>query len=81
MYPAQKCLPTILTSPSLVALLPNSNKQPVLSLSIFTAYSRIARLKMDVKAGSENSIVDHQRAIRDEISEIRENVTVVESYL
>lgn len=28
---AQKCLPTILTSPSLVALLPNSNKQPILN--------------------------------------------------
>ena len=28
IYPAQKCLLTILTSPSLVALLPNSNKQP-----------------------------------------------------
>ena len=32
-----KCLPTILISPSLVALLPNSNKQPILNLTIFTA--------------------------------------------
>ena len=35
--PAQKCLPTTLTSPSLVALLPNSNKQQILNLTIFTA--------------------------------------------
>ena len=33
IYPVQKCLPAILTSPSLVELLPNSNKQPVLNLT------------------------------------------------
>ena len=37
IHPALECLPAIIISPSQVAILPNSNKQLILNLTIFTA--------------------------------------------
>ena len=70
IYPAQKCLSTILTSPSLVALLSNSNKQPILNLTTFLSLLKANKLSLNIAKTEFIVISTRQKFLAENCREI-----------
>ena len=67
IYPVQKCLPTILTSPSPVALLPNSKKQPILNLPIWL---KTNKLSLNIAKTEFKVVSSRQKFLAENCSEL-----------
>ena len=70
IYPVQKCSRTTLTSPSLVALLPNSNKQPILNLPIFNSWLKANKLSLNIAKTEFMVIGSRQKFLAENCSEL-----------
>ena len=66
IFPAQKCLLTILISPSLVAVLPNSNKQQIL----FYSWLKANKLSLNIVKTEFMVINTRQKFLAENCSEI-----------
>ena len=71
IYPVQKFFPTILISPHPVALLPNSNKQPILNLY---SWLKANKLSLNIAKTEFMVISSRQNFIAENCSELNKRL-------